>query len=492
MRALSDRMTERSINVMWSVIGAVFFAAVIVVAIDRPLAVLATLLGLIGAVLLIRFPVLGLVVFLFLEPFQTAIYTAFRTRANFTSDLIVYWTDALIIGLFVRAVAERWLRERRESGALFGIFGDRADVVMLIYVAAFIGIAIASPSRTTVAPALSRYVEGPLLFLTILFLRPTRRELWRCAGAMLAAATVIGVAAVIERFGPQIDFQNWYGATVSKQGSGLFQSASGGYRSGSFLNSPLVLGFYLAGSAPLAAALSSVRSRWRFLARLSFVACGAGLVTTITRSGYLGGGIGVLVVLLLTVKNPGIKLAAVGLTVVIASSAAIYYVGQGSETFVRSESNEAHGSALRRDFDLMAAKPFGYGLGTTDHFAQVPGNARGQVGVTESTYFATALEAGVQGLLAYLVALFITGLRVRGARIRSKLVRDPDGNALAAGAIGTMLGIAISGVFLGIHELVVEVPLWGAPAIAIAWSLWRSDPAVTHPVPAPASLAPVA
>ena len=443
--------------------GALILAALLLVATKHPVPVLGGLVALCGAVAVIRFPILSLGVLFFVQPFHTALFAALKVRASLDTGALDYWKDALIVALFARAFYERVRSDRRLP------LNDAGDNIVWFYILAFIGIALTSPSRPTVGPALALYVEGPLVFLTLRWLRPTRRQLWGLAAAMLSAAAVIGGAALIEQVGPRLAFHRWYGASAGPNGE-PFVLPSGAYRSGSFIYDPLILGFYLAAAVPFAVAVATVRSWWRGAAAVAFVACAAGLVVTITRSGYIGGGIGLLVALSLAVRNPGIRASLIGMALVLVGVVSIYYIASNDQSLIRTESNVSHRQSLERDVELLEQRPLGYGLGTTDRFRFRP-DAEGQLGATESTYMARALEAGLQGFFLYLVALFSLLMRLRSARLRARRAGDRDGVALAAGAMGSLVAVSLAGLFLGVHELVVEIVLWGAPALALAWPL---------------------
>lgn len=451
-------------RVLASAIGGLLLAGLVVVAVEEPAPVLAALAIAPAAIALVRFPIVALGGLLFLQPFHTAIFTAISAKANIAPGALSFWKDAVILALFVRAVAERLRRDRELP------VRDAGDNLLFLYILAYCLIAAASPARTSVGPALARYVEGPLILLAIRLFRPTRKELMGLVGATLAAASIIGIAAVYEQLGPRLDFQRWYGGQPGPNGE-PFRIGQSGYRSGSFLYDPLILGFYLSGAAPLALALVGPRTRWRIAAFVAVAACVGGLIATATRSGYIGGALGVVAALGLTARNAVIRLSLVGLAVIIAGAVSISFIAVGSETFVRPESDAGHREALERDFRLLEARPFGYGLGTTDRFRFGAEAGEGQLGATENQYLATSLEGGIHGLVLYLAALFAVAMGVRGVRLRSIRLGDKRGTALAAGALGTMVGIAVSGLFLGVHELVVEALLWGMPGIALAWPI---------------------
>jgi len=461
---LSSTITERpwAIKSLATAAGLVFLSGVIVLAVGHPLALLGVLLAAAAVVAIFRYPILALGFLFFIQPFNVAIFTALKSHAGLNAGPLVYWKDAVIVALFARALLERIVRDRRVP------LGNTGDNFVLFYVLAFILFAVASPARTTVLPALGLYIEGPLLFLTIRWLRPNKDQLGFLIAAALTAALVMGGAALIEWFGPRLAFHRWYGAVPPPSGE-PFVLPSGGYRAGSFITDPLILGFYLAALLPFATGVVTVRSRLRWIAALTVGLCAGGLIVTITRSGYIGGGIGVLAVLALTVRNPGIRLSIVGLVVVIAGSISISYLASNNQDLVRSESNSSHREHLFQDIDLLAARPFGYGLGTTDRYRFRPKAGAGQLGATENTFLARALETGVQGLFLYLVALYALMMRLRSTRLRARARGDGEHVAIAAGAIGAIIALAVAGLFLGVQELVVEIPLWGIPGIALAW-----------------------
>jgi hypothetical protein len=449
-----------------TMIGLVFFAGILREALSHTVVIIAGLGIACLVVALIRFPIAALVAVLFLEPFHSAIIVALSNRAGLPIGPLRHWEDVLIIMLFVRAVIERYLKDGRLP------LKNAGDNLVLAYIAAFGALAITSPSRSTVGDALVLYTQGPMLFLTLRYLRPTRRQLWMCILAFAGAATIMGTAAVFERLGPHEGFLRWYGVDP---GQVAYSASQHPYRSASFLIDTLILAFYLAGTASFTAALVAIRSRWRPFAAYAFAVCAGGLITTVTRSGYIGGAAGVVIVFLLVIRNPRTRLALIGITMVLVGGLSFHYIQNG--TLTRGEGDTAHKNALQRDLDLLAAKPLGYGLGSTDRFRFQEGvNRKTQLGATESTYMARALEGGAPALLLYLVTLYVLLLRLRGARRRARDSGDGVGAALAAGAIGAIIAIALSGTFLGVLERPVEMVLWGAPALALTWPVARPSP----------------
>jgi hypothetical protein len=293
---------------------------------------------------------------------------------------------------------------------------------------------------------------------------------------MLGAAAVMGIAGLVERFGPRLAFHRWYGAMPGPEGA-PFVVGTTGYRAGSFLYDPLITGFYFAGLVAWSAAIAVYRSRWRPLAVVGFGICVAGDIVTGTRTGFVGGGIGVFVALALSLRNPRIRFSLIGLGVVVAGSLWLFYAAAGSPTLVRPESDKGHQARLERDVELLSRRPFGYGLGTTDRFSYRANAGPGQLGPTESTYLSIALESGFHGLALYMTALFVTGMRLRKVRRKAREARDQAPAVLAAGAMGAMVAVVTAGLFLGVHELPIELVIWGPAALALAWPLKTSQPA---------------
>lgn len=450
--------TNQRMIAIW--IGCVLLLAIFVSSFSHPIPVIAVLMLASLGVALVRFPIAALAVVLFLQPFHSAILLAVQNRAGLPIGPLHYWEDFVIAALFARGLFERVRRDGRFP------LNNAGDNIALLYMAAYGVLAITSPAQHTVFEAFVIYIEGPMLFLAIRWLRPSRKELMAAFVALLGAATIMGATAVFERFGPHEGLLRWFGVTPDQV---AYSASQHPYRSASFLVDFLITAFYLAGTTSFAAGLAAARTRWRPVAFFSFAACAGGLICTVTRSGYIGGAVGVVVVLLMISRNPRIRLSLVCLTILIMAAFAQHYVANG--TLSRGEGDKAHQHALTRDVDLIVAKPFGYGLGTTDRFRFQQGGVItvGQLGATEDTYLARALEGGVQALVLYLVALAILIVRLRAAWRRSRDSGDSIGMSLAAGAIGTIVAIALAGLFLGVLERVIEIVLWGVPAIAISW-----------------------
>lgn len=452
---------DRRVATIAGASGLVALAGILTIGFVHPIPVLAALGFFLALAAVLFAPLPTLVVLLFVVPFHNVIFVFAQNKEHLSTGPLTFWKDALIIALFVRAVGGRLVAERR-----LRLPRAAGDKFVLLYIVAYTIFAVRSPAGPTVYRALGRSIEGPLLFFAIRYLRPTRKQLWYCVVAILGAASVIGTVALIERLGPHQGLQTWYGADAPARNSSFF-IGSNGYRSGSFLGSPLILAFYLAGVTPFAVAISILRPRWRPAALLGLGVCGGGLIVTVTRSGLIGGGMGILIVLYLAVRNQRVKAALIGMIVVAATTVVAYFLAGGSETLVRTSSTSGHRAAIERDLQQIEARPFGYGLGTTDALQQRFKLASAP-GATESVYLAKALEGGIPALLLYMLVLYVTGMRLRSARRHALWRGDREAAVLAAGALGAMIGIALAGLFLGVQELVVEVVLWALPGIALA------------------------
>lgn len=444
-----------------SAVGAV---VVTVAAVLAPVPVVGGLLMAVLAVTAWRYPGFALVALLLLLPFNVAIFTALVNKGGAHVGRLGDWKDALIVLLFVRGIV---MRRARDGGLRMPVSGFSRFLVA--YVLLYCVLAVASPHLSPAIYALSRDVEGPLLFLAIVCLRPSRRTVIACMFVVLGAATVIGVAAVYEHLGPRAGFLTWYGSAHPRLGSS-FYPGSGGYRSGSFLDSPLILAFYLAVSAPVALGASFALRRRPGLPLLAGVAAAAsvaGIIFAETRSGYLGAGGGILVVLFFALRNKAVRTALVGIFVIAVAVAVVQ--NENTSAITRPGEDASKRQAWTHDFDVIASNPLGLGLGSIDSVGQRFGVYAQGASASESELLARGIEGGVAALLLYPASLLLLVLYLVNLRRRALAIRDTVAVGLAAGAIGAAIAVLLAGLFLGIDELVVEVAVWGPAALAVAW-----------------------
>lgn len=452
-------------------------------AVLAPVPVLGGLLMLLLVLLAWRHPGVALVALLALLPFNVAIFIALANKAGAHVGRLGDWKDALIVLLFVRGIVARRAREgqlRMPEGA-FNRF-------LIAYVLFYCLLAAASPHFTPAIYTLSRDVEGPLLFLAILCLRPSRRTVLACLFVWLAASTIIGAAAVYEHLGPRVGFELWYGAARPPLGSSFYPSASG-WRSGSFLDSPLILAFYLAVTAPLAVGCLFAYRRWRgvpLLAAAATAASIAGILFAETRSGYLGAGGGVLAVLFLALRNRPVRTALVGIFVIAVAVAVI--TNQNTSAITRPGEDSSKRHAWVHDFDVIASKPLGVGLGSIDMVGQKFGVSANGATASESELLARGVEGGAAALLLYPSCLLLLVLYLLRVRRRAFAADDAVSVALAAGAMGAAIAVLLAGLFLGVDELVVEVGVWAPAALAVVWYRGGLGGAAQRALPARARL----
>jgi hypothetical protein len=452
---------------------AVATSALTVLAIAHPAPVLGGLLALgVASAVWARWEV-ALVFLLLVLPFNYGL-VASVTHGGTSIGRLADWKDAMVVLLFVRGLFAdqargRW--PRLPEGAL--------PRYLIAYVLFYTVLTFASPHLEPAVYAVSRDIEGPLLFLAIVWLRPSRTVLKACLFATVVAAAVMAGAAVYEHFGPKGGFQTWYGAPAPQPGSSFF-GASGQYRAGAFFDSPLTLAFYLTVGIPVALGCAFAFRRWRLLALLAAGLCVAGILVSGTRSGYIGGAVGAVIVLGYALSNWRLRIALVGVFAIAVGVA--YFYNQNNPELIRSGESQAKHSSITTAFDFIAAHPFGAGLGTIDQVGQRFSSLTGSNISSESTELAKGYEGGIAALLLYpatMLLLMLYLLRIR----RAALARgDPVQVPLAAGAAAASCAVLAAGLFLGVQDLAVEVAVWGPAALAASWALPPSRSPAAGPI----------
>jgi len=445
-------------------------------ALRSPAAVIGTLLALVLLVMVVRYPEAAVCALLLLVPFHFALYSVVTGRLHVHVGNATLWKDLLVGALLVRGLV-RQIAARRSFSEMLAP-GDRGLVAYGLFLAL---LATVSPDLTTAGYALATVVEGPMLFLAIMLLRPGRRALRAALWSMLAAAGIMAVVALIEQAGPKAAFDPWFGGLAPLPNSSFFLNGGSIYRSGAFFASPLQLAFYGAAAAALATGVAiGTRGAARVLATLVAILSTAAVVVSFTRSGYIGGGVGVMLVLLLGVRRVPLRLALMGTVATVAVAAVTFSVASGDEHLSHSGEGSSHVDILRADLNLFAFQPLGYGLGSVDAIAQRFDRNSGFA--TESTLLATGMQGGIEELVAYLVVLFWTAMRVRTARRAAMAAGDWEAAGICAGALGAQWAVFLAGLFLGVQALPVELVLWGAPAIALAFTGSRVSSKVSQPL----------
>ena len=446
-----------------------------------PVGVLVVSLGLAVLVGVIVRPHATLVAYLFLVPFHVVVALVLEKRYGAHLGPLVDWKEAVPLALLLRGIHDRG----REHG--WRLPADPTTRLVIGWVLVSLLVAALSPEPTAAGIGLVHSVEGPVVLLAILALRPPRRTLVAGAVALLAGACVMGIAALVEQaVGPA--FVTALGGSIETGASRFYGAGGAGYRSSAFLVTPLELAFYGAAVLPLAvASLAAGGSRrLRLVATAAVPLAGAALLATFTRSGYAGALVGVLLALGLAIRPPRVRVAALGLVVAaVALVGAVAVDGSVAGLDHGAAGTEAHLVRIDNDLGLVSANPLGYGLGSVDSVAQRinasaaddPGasaqEAAAQVAASasENIYLAKAVQGGVPLFILYPLLLFGTGMRLRQERLRAAARDDATARALAAAALGGLVAVAIAGLTLGVEELDFTAVLWGEVGIAFAMGM---------------------
>lgn len=474
------RLRRLEVPVPWPVqilLPALAAAVVVtIVAIDNPAIAIGFMIAALLAIAAWSYPEVALLVLLLLLPFNGAILSAVTHNAGAHVGRLGDWKDALILLLLLRGVLAR----RTRQGGLELPRGPLPRY-LIAYVLFYCVLAAASPHLTPAVTALSRDIEGPLLFLALLCLRPSRPVLRACLLALVAGAVLVALAAVYEHFGPKDGLITWYGAPKPAPGSS-FYGASGHYRSGSFLDSPLTLGVYLAVVAPIAVGIGFAFRRWQPAGLAVAGICVAGIIMSGTRSGYIGAGVGLAVVLGLAVTKRSLRVSLVGIFVILAAFA--YFNNQDNPQLKRTGENKSKRGAIVSTYNYIAANPLGAGLGTIDAVGQRFANDTGGSRISsESTILAKGYEGGVAALFLYPATMLLLIFYLLHVRRRAAAADDRITVGLSAGTIGAVGAVLGAGLFIGVQELLIEVALWTAAACAALWG-FRSAAARGAPPPA--------
>jgi hypothetical protein len=423
----------------------------------------ALMLGAIGAAfglaLVIWRPYWALIALLALNPFNLMLATAVAGVSHYPLGVASNWKDALLVALVLRGVAG----QLHEGG--LRIPSSLGDRFLIVFVAMHVCYLALAPDFQAGVYSLARHIEGPLLFLAIIALKPPRPVIRACVVAVLLPALVMSVGAIVERVpGPR--FVTFWGGYVPGPASSSYAGDGRFYRSGSFFGTPLLLGFFLAAAAPFSVAL--LRAHRKGLRRLALATALTGIVAlalTVTRTAYIGGGLGLLVAATTGLRR-GWRFIALWTAVVVSAGVILSYAA-GNPLLTKPDEGNAHLTSLQFDIQRISDRPLlGFGLGTTDAVRYRFGSYQ-LIGASESNYMAQALELGIPGLLLYLGSLISLGWRLRNAR-RELTERDPEGALFAAGALAALVGVAGAGLFLGLVELPVEAFVWGSGALAIS------------------------
>lgn len=458
------RLTPRGI----AGVAAIALTAGILV---QPLLTVGFVLAVLAAYVIVRWPYVALVAFFALVPFHFLGFELATSKLGVGVGPLVYWKEALLVGLLARGA---WMRLL--DGRFLDTVWTGANQLLIGYVLVLIVWIPMSPFISPAVTSFIRTAEGPLMIIMVLSLLPSRRVVMACLIAVVGGAIVFATAGIIEQRYPG-SFQKWYGFNTSSEVFWAHPLDRTGYRSGSFFGDSLVFGFWLSGVTSLAVGLYLlVRGRARLVVGAIVLLCLGATITTYTRSAYVAVPLGVVITVGLAldrtkVRNAALGMAAIGVICVLGG---LYFSGSGR--LEHADSSENHFDLLTGAFDQSTEHPLGFGLGTTDFVAHRY-NVQYYVGQSVDSVFGDRLvEGGPLILGLYVVSLASVAVRLYRARRVAIAVGDRMAMVLCACTLGAFIAVAAAGVFLPVQEQPVTATAWGAAGLALAVAVGRSHP----------------
>jgi hypothetical protein len=384
----------------------------------------------------------------------------------------VYLLDAAIIGglilgaLVVATTGPPGPLSRRRLLA----FVLAINVVALTAIAALLG----GPMPRAAGFSLLLDIGGPLTLLAVLCVQPDRQLILRARGWVLASVTVIAVVALAEQLSTTA-LPTWIRADTPQRVSAFYVGVGTDYRSGSLLATPLELSFLFAAAIPLALGAAAGTGRTaRGLGTVSLGIIAAGLAVTFTRSGYLGAAAGLAAVLVL--GAPGWRRNIISVTAVaVAATLLVVAIPRISDLHLAhgSGNDVAHFTAMRNDVQLIQQRPLGHGLGVIDSVGQLFGSSNAVAVSSENEFLAKGVEGGIPAMVLYALSTLGVLAALGSTSVAARRRGDADLTRLAAGAFGSILALAVSGVFLGADDLSFLCMTWAFSGAALAQPRWE-------------------
>jgi hypothetical protein len=189
----------------------------------------------------------------------------------------------------------------------------------------------------------------------------------------------------------------------------------------------------------LPVALSAPRRRRNRLFLYATPIVLAGMVSSLTRGGWVGLVVGLLY--LGAVRYP--ILSNVTLRLMVVGAIALAFVAGYSASFLASESGEDRITILEQNFPAIAQHPLGLGIGATGSAAEKVAELQDTTATTvqpDDYYLKVALELGVVGLWLFVLFFVSAGSTVHR---RARALREPGDVALAYGTGALLLGAAV-------------------------------------------------
>lgn len=429
------------------------------------LAVVAAIMGVLAAVTWRR-PDIGVALLVVVLPVQQLLLGWLYRLGVSVQILSVtrFWKEFVIAILALRVLKERVGRR------------DLLDTLALLLVAItalYVVLPIGPPMyiRTVAARSEAAFL---VLLIIVRHLGWPKESYDRLERTTSFMACVLAAFAVWNAFDPE-SFGRWIAGTGLHQYRravlGVFEQPVLFYsgdpfapflRAGSLFLSPNVLAFYtLIPIAMVLGRLVTGKARWWHL----FVGATAmaTVFLTLTRSAMAAIPLMVVLALAAGYSRGRVAMAMVATLVVVWPLTIALNVGPriGSAFDPNEPSTQSHVERLRQSTELIAANPFGTGLGTSGAASR-----RFRVaGLTsESWYLQVGTELGVFPMVLYVL---IVAAALRGLWVRS---RDRDGPAIVG--LCALAGIAAGGIVLpNLDEAAVAWPLWILVGLALGPAL---------------------
>lgn len=231
----------------------------------------------------------------------------------------------------------------------------------------------------------------------------------------------------------------------------ILSTLGGPNQLGSFLLLPICLLVYL---------IIKKQKLWYFILLASSIVV---LFNTFSRSAWLGAILAVVVTMLLALPRTVLKWSvlvfisiALGCILLISVNSRLqFYLFHGNSTTYLNDlktrnlnsSDAKRLTSMRDGLEMIVKYPFGKGLGTAG-----PASVKTNNGfLTENYYIQIAIEAGILGLIIYLLIQISVGI---------SLYRIKNSSPLAVALIGSLTGMAVINLFL--HG-------WADSSTALIW-----------------------
>jgi hypothetical protein len=372
--------------------------------------------------------------------------------------LLQSWKELLLVvlaGLTVALIAHEPQRLQRLRPPVFWVLGAFALVAMIVTV-------VARPAWLVAVFGLKTDLE--FLLVTAIAVVASNAALVRRAVqvSLVAAAGVVAFGlAQVWLLPPAFLTHFGYGPDTIAPYQ-MLDPAVSSLRFASTLGGPNQLGAYLTLVIALSVALAWRRRRWRW--GLWALALGAGIVLihTYSRAAWIGAAAAVIIVVLGSLRGRWRwgTLAAGGVLLIggllawpqLTNHGPLqYYLLHGKSSFAQQRGSDfEHLASLQGGLQAVTDQPLGHGLGTAGPTVFHTGSGR----IIENYYLQLGYEAGLLGMLLFMVGLALVCWRLAGA------------------AAPQPLGLAIGAAILGISLNALVLPAWTDSTTAlVAWSL---------------------